>query len=67
LLEAEQGELDDAKRIGIFREIAELLTEDAPVIPYHFGANVKGVLPTVEGFVHRADGLVRYVDIGLRQ
>jgi hypothetical protein len=50
---AEQGELDDTKRIAIFREIAELLTEDAPVIPYHFGANVKGLLPTVEGFVHR--------------
>ncbi len=67
LLVAEQGETDDAKRIAIFRQIAELLTEDAPVIPYHFGANVKGLSPNVEGFVHRADGLVRYVDIGLRQ
>jgi ABC-type transport system substrate-binding protein len=64
---AEQGELDDAKRIAIFREIATLLTEDAPVIPYHFGANVKGMSPNVAGFVHRADGLVRYVDLGLRQ
>jgi peptide/nickel transport system substrate-binding protein len=67
LLVEEQGELDDAKRIAVFRQIAELLTEDAPVIPYHFGANVKGLTPNVEGFVHRADGLVRYVDMGLRQ
>ena len=67
LLVEEQGETDDAKRIAIFRQIAELLTEDAPVIPYHFGANVKGLTPNVTGFVHRADGLVRYVDIGLRQ
>ena len=50
-----------------FRDIAKLLTDDAPVIPYHFGANVKGLTPNVEGFVHRADGLVRYVDIGLSQ
>lgn len=65
MLKAEQVELDDAKRIAIFRDIATLLTEDAPVIPYHFGANIKGLSPNVRGFVHRADGLVRYVDIGL--
>ena len=42
LLVEEQGETDDAKRIAIFRQIAELRTEDAPVIPYHFGANCQG-------------------------
>jgi peptide/nickel transport system substrate-binding protein len=67
MLVAEETELDDAKRIAIYRDIAKLLTDDAPVIPYHFGANVKGLSPNVAGFVHRADGLVRYVDMGLHQ
>ena len=55
-----------AKRIGIFREIAELLIGRAGYsVPLR--RERQGVLPCVEGFVHRADGLVRYVDIGLRQ
>jgi peptide/nickel transport system substrate-binding protein len=65
LLKQEQGELDDAKRIAVFRQIAQLVTADAALIPFHYGANIKGLSPKVQGFVHRVDGLVRYVDIGL--
>jgi peptide/nickel transport system substrate-binding protein len=65
LLKQEQGELDDAKRIAVFRQIAQLITADAALIPFHYGSNIKGLSPHVQGFVHRVDGLVRYVDMSL--
>ena len=65
LLEAERVELDDAKRTKIFRDIADLTTDDMPVVPYHYGSNIKGLSPKVQGFVHRVDGLIRFTDIRL--
>jgi len=66
LLQQEQVEQDDAKRIQIFRRIAEIMTEDAVYIPYHYGSNVKGISPKVQGFEHRVDGLVRFTSLALQ-
>jgi peptide/nickel transport system substrate-binding protein len=63
LLETQRVERDEAKRVKLFRELAELTTADAPLIPYHYGSNIKGLSPRVKDFVHRQDGLVRFTDI----
>jgi peptide/nickel transport system substrate-binding protein len=63
LLEAQRVEQDEAKRTKIFRDIAALSTADAPVVPYHYGSNIKGLSPKVKGFNHRTDGLIRFTEM----
>src|SRR5262249_7041890 len=65
LLASQRTEQDETVRTAIHRQIADLTTEDAPLIPYHYGSNIKGLSPKVQGFVHRADGLIRYRDLSL--
>jgi len=60
LIQSGRAEQDDARRLALYRELADLLTEDAPLVPYHYGSNIKGLSPKVQGFVHRVDGLVRF-------
>jgi peptide/nickel transport system substrate-binding protein len=66
LLQQEEIQTDDAKRIQNFRQIAEIMTDDAVYIPYHYGSNIKGLTSKVQGFEHRVDGLVRFTNISLQ-
>jgi len=65
LLDAQRVEGDQASRRKLMRQIAELTTEDSPLIPFHYGSNIKGLSPKVQGFVHRPDGLIRFLDTRL--
>ena len=65
LLNQEQTESDPAKRVQAFRQMAQVITDEAAYIPYHYGSNIKGISTRVQGFQHRVDGLLRFVDLSL--
>ena len=65
LLDKEETASDQATRVQAFRQMSQLITEDAAYIPYHYGSNIKGISKKVVGFQHRVDGLLRFVDVSL--
>lgn len=66
LLQDEETTLDPAQRVKDFRQIAQAMTDDAVIIPFHYGSNIKGLSPKVQGFEHRVDGLIRFTTMGLQ-
>jgi len=65
LLDTARAEPSVEKRIGTYRQVAPILSEDAANIYYHYGSNFKGLSPKVRGFIHMQDGIVRYRDISV--
>lgn len=63
LLTEERASFDAAKRREIFRKLADLMNEDAVYLSYHYGADFKIHTPSLRGFVHRQDGLIRYDEL----
>ena len=57
------GDLDERRRM--FRQISDLMNEDAVYVPYHYGSDFKGLLPNVKGFVHAQDSIINYRDLYL--
>ena len=39
------------------------MNEDAVHVPYHYGSDFKGLLPSVKGFVHARDSIINYRDL----
>jgi peptide/nickel transport system substrate-binding protein len=65
LLTTERSVLAQSERRQAFRRIAELLTEDAVYISYHYGSDFKVRSPRLQNFVHRQDGIIRYDELTL--
>ena len=65
LLLAERAALTVADRRRIFRQISELMNEDAAYVSYHYSSDFKGLSPKVKGFVPYQDGLIVYEELSL--
>jgi peptide/nickel transport system substrate-binding protein len=65
LLTAQRSATSEGERRTLFRKVAELLSEDAVYISYHYGSDFKLRNPGLQGFVHRADGIIRYDELAL--
>ena len=65
LIDAERAEVDEGRRRAIFRQISDLMNEDAVYVPWHYSSDFKGLHPKVKGFVHYQDSIVRYEDLSI--
>ena len=65
LILAERAARSEADRRKAFRQIAELMNEDAVYVPWHYSSDFKGLHPKVKGFVHAQDAITRFDDIWL--
>lgn len=66
LLQDEETAQDPAQRKKDFRQIAQIMTDDAVIIPFHYGSVVMGMTNKVQGFEARVDGLIRFTSLGLQ-
>ncbi len=65
LILAERAARTEAERRRIFRQIAELMNDDAVYVPWHYSSDFKGLHPKVRGFVHTQDAITRFEEIWL--
>ena len=65
LMTAQRSAQDLGERRRLFRQISDLMNEDAVYVPYHYGSDFKGHLPNVKGFVHTQDSIISYREIYL--
>jgi peptide/nickel transport system substrate-binding protein len=65
LIMAERGARSEAERRIAFREISDLMNDDAAYVPWHYGSDFKGLTPKVRGFVHSQDAIIAFQDIYL--
>ena len=65
LIESERAARSEEERRRSFRQLSELMSEEAVYIAWHYGSDFKGLSPKVEGFVHFQDSIIRYQDISL--
>ena len=54
-------------RRKLFRQIAELMNDDAVYVPWHYSSDFKGLHPKVKGFVHAQDGIIAFQDLYLQK
>ena len=60
LIIAERGARTEAERRKTFRQLAELMNDDAVYVPWHYGSDFKGLSPKVKGFVHAQDAITQF-------
>ena len=65
LFQKQRAETDQKRRRAIFRQITDLMNEDAIYVPWHYSSDFKGLSPKVKGFYHTADSIIEYKDIFL--
>ncbi len=65
LVRSERTATDESKRYAIFRQMSDLMNEDAVYVPWHYSSDFKGLSKKVQGFVHPVDGITEYVDLWL--
>jgi len=65
LISAERAASSEAERRKVFREISDLMNDDAAYVPWHYGSDFKGLHPKVKGFVHAQDAIIAFQDIYL--
>jgi peptide/nickel transport system substrate-binding protein len=65
LVMAERAARTEAERRRLFRQIADLMNEDAVFVPWHYSSDFKGLHPKVRGFVHAQDAITRFEEIWL--
>jgi peptide/nickel transport system substrate-binding protein len=65
LILAERAARSEADRRKAFRQIAELMNEDAVYVPWHYSSDFKGLHPKVKGFVHAQDAITHFDEIWL--
>jgi len=65
LILAERGARSEADRRKVFREISDLMNDDAAYVPWHYGSDFKGLHPKVKGFMHAQDAIIAFQDIFL--
>jgi peptide/nickel transport system substrate-binding protein len=65
LMDAQRSVTDLGERRKLFRQISSLMNEDAVYVPYHYGSDFKGHLPSVKGFIHTQDSIIDYRNLYL--
>ena len=65
LILAERAARTEAERRKVFRQISELMNEDAVYVPWHYSSDFKGLHPSVKGFVHAQDAITHFDEIWL--
>jgi peptide/nickel transport system substrate-binding protein len=65
LIVAERSARTEEDRQGAFRQVVDLMNEDAVYVPWHYGSDFKGLQPKVKGFVHPQDAIIRFQDLWL--
>ena len=63
LILAERAARSEAERRKVFRQVAELMNEDAVYVPWHYSSDFKGLHPKVKGFVHAQDAITHFEEI----
>ena len=67
LLEETRSKATPEERKPIYSQVTKLIAEDAPMIFVRFPAEIKVWQPTVEGFVHVPDGMMRMDKVSVKQ
>lgn len=67
LLEQTRAVADPAERKKLYTQVTTIIAQDAPMIFIRFPAEIKVWLPTVQGFVHNPDGMMRLSAVSLKQ
>jgi peptide/nickel transport system substrate-binding protein len=65
LIVAERAARSEAERRQVFRKVVDLMNEDAVYVPWHYGSDFKGLHPTVKGFVHPQDAIIKFQELSL--
>ncbi len=65
LILAERAARTEAERRKVFRQISELMNEDAVYVPWHYSSDFKGLHSNVKGFVHAQDAITHFDEIWL--
>jgi ABC-type transport system substrate-binding protein len=65
LILAERAARSESDRRRAFRQMAELMNEDAVYVPWHYSSDFKGLHPKVKGFVHTQDAITNFEEIWL--
>lgn len=60
LVRAEEAATTETDRRKAFRQIADLMNDDAPYVPWHYSSDFKGLNPKVKGFIHPQDGIIDF-------
>ena len=63
LIHGEQAARSEAERHQMFRQVSELMNEDAAYVPWHYSSDFKGLHPKVKGFVHPQDGIIDFREL----
>jgi peptide/nickel transport system substrate-binding protein len=62
---AERSARSEAERRQVFRQVVDLMNEDAVYVPWHYGSDFKGLHPKVKGFVHPQDAIIKFQNLWL--
>lgn len=65
LIDAQRGAASEDERRKLFRQIADLMNDDAVYVPWHYSSDFKGLHPKVKGFVHAQDGITQFQNVWL--
>jgi peptide/nickel transport system substrate-binding protein len=65
LIDAERSARSEAERRTAFRQISELMNDDAVYVPWHYSSDFKGLHPRVKGFFHAQDAIISFQGIHL--
>jgi peptide/nickel transport system substrate-binding protein len=65
LILAERAARNEADRRRAFRQIAELMNDDAVYVPWHYSSDFKGLHPKVKGFIHTQDAITNFEEMWL--
>jgi peptide/nickel transport system substrate-binding protein len=65
LLDAQRGAASEEERRKLFRQISDLMNDDAVYVPWHYSSDFKGLHPKVKGFTHAQDGIIQFQDLWL--
>jgi peptide/nickel transport system substrate-binding protein len=65
LIDAQRGAASEDERRKMFRQISDLMNDDAVYVPWHYSSDFKGLHPKVKGFVHAQDGITQFQDVWL--
>jgi peptide/nickel transport system substrate-binding protein len=67
LIDAQRAATDQGERRRVFRQISELMNDDAVYVPWHYSSDFKGLHPSVKGFTHAQDSIIKFEGIWLER
>jgi len=63
LIRGQEGATSEAERRTYFRQMSDLMNDDAPYVPWHYSSDFKGLTHNVRGFIHPQDGIIDFREI----